>query len=103
MAWSINTTITGSPSEDDERAALMLIAAENERRAALDPPENPLPFGNAGQIRTSANTLVDQMWGGNAWASYVQQANTKEAREIEELVKGANNAKRAAAKAPLTS
>lgn len=49
-----NPTLTGSPEGDQKLALERIVQLENERRAILEPPGDPLPFGTEQQLLNSA-------------------------------------------------
>jgi hypothetical protein len=87
---------------EDLRTAKYMIGLENEKRAAADPPETPLPDGTNAEVKSSYETILLEIIT-NAHASYTRQAN--EASQTENNVRArwnaATDAERAAALAAL--
>jgi hypothetical protein len=87
---------TSNFSADDVTTAKFLLIMENERRAALDPPEDPLPMETNAEAKASLETLLSTGTLPNAWVSYTSQA--AEARlsekEIREKYKSLTDAEK---------
>ena len=77
--------VTEANAERDGQAARYIVDQENERRAALDPPGDPLPTTPAGELLTSYETCLAQTLE-SAHESYALQAvsNAAEATEAKE-------------------
>lgn len=67
---------TGTPDAKDILAASLIVAAENQRRAALTPPLSPLPFGTNQEKSASYKTALAVIVAA-AHASYIQQGTEK--------------------------
>ena len=94
---------TGTTTENDIAAARFIIDSENVRRAAIDPPESPLPTGNSAEIKASYLTILAEIVT-KAHNSYIIQAGNKSEEEanVGSLWKEATQAQRDAAIAALT-
>lgn len=71
MALSLVTTISGSPTQVDKRAALHAIEQANQSR------ETPLPFANNTQIASSYKTILDGVLA-DIHSHNLSQANQQE-------------------------
>ena len=100
MALSITTNITGTPNELDRRAARLIVARENARRAALDPPGTALLVGNDAQLAASYITVLNALLA-SSHASYVEQASREAYDNAKAIWDAATDAQRAAALAAL--
>ena len=83
---------------DDLRAAQHIVGLENERRAALDPPEAALPDSTNAELKASYESMLLSIIA-DAHASYKKQAADKAASDqsLKDLWKAATDAERAAA------
>lgn len=94
---------SGTSDERDRDAALLAIATENARRAALDPENpDPLPTGTQPEIKSSLKTTLD--FEVTRWFnSYRGQASVAAAtdQEVKERWAKADDDERAAALAEL--
>lgn len=97
------TTIGGTPDEKDLAAARLIVTRENERRAALDPPEDPLPTSTPVEIRAGFLTVLDTQILPNAHASWIREAAEIQLaqQDVKSLWRDATDAQRAAAVAAL--
>lgn len=67
---------TGTPDAADLAAAKRIVANENSRRAALEPPGTPLAFEGANNATKAASYKTALAYiVSQAHASYIQQAN----------------------------
>lgn len=100
---AFDVSVSGTPNSFDLDAATMVVEQENERRAALDPPEDPLPIGTTVQLRDSYLSIIVQRIA-QVHASYAKQAAEKELAEqsIRDKWLAATPAQRAAAVAALS-
>ena len=98
----ISANVTGSLDQEDRRAMLFIVEAENARRAALDPPEDPLPISTNVEIRQSY-AVVQSALLTSAHLSYVQQSNVASLQDIRAAWDSATDAQRNAALNALTS
>lgn len=97
MPITISVSISGSADEADKRAALLLVEAENTRRAAMDPPDTPLGTTPLATLATSYETVLQQMLDA-AHLSYVQQSHDRTLdQQAKQLWADATDAQRAAA------
>lgn len=97
----ITANVTGTADEEDRRAMKLLINQENDRRASLDPPGEPLLQSTAAERRASYEALLAPLLAG-AHASYIQQAGERVLlSDLKPLWQSATDAKRAAALAAL--
>ena len=55
---NFTVNITNASATSDGQAATMIIESENERRAALDPPETPLPLATNQELLASYETIL---------------------------------------------
>lgn len=87
----------------DSDAATYIVEAENERRAAADPPETPLPYATGAELKASYLAMLESIID-RAHASYQKQSATKklETENVKTLWQTATEAQRAAAVAALT-
>lgn len=81
-ALTFEVTITGSPSEADKLAAIDQIDKENARRAALETPLPPLPYGTLQELAASTEMLYAQVIA-NAHANYVAQAAEADLNDLK--------------------
>lgn len=85
----------------DRRAFRMVVDQENARRAALIPPETPLPNATNAEYKSSAE-IVYAMRMNDAHRDYIRQADETTKREIIAAFDAQpDEAKRAAALAAL--
>jgi hypothetical protein len=77
MALSLTTTVGGSPTQVDKRAALYAINQENNRRAAENPLGTPLAKSTNAQIAASYKTILDEV------LTDVHSHNLNQANEAE--------------------
>lgn len=98
-----NLTITDSSADQDKGAALILINRENERRAALEVPETPLPTSTNGEIVSSYIYCLENIVLPNAHERWKKEAAEKELKNqsLQERWAAASDAERAAALAEL--
>ena len=87
---------------DDFRAAQYIIDIENARRAALDPPETPLPVGTNAEVKASYESMLLEIID-RAHNSYKKQASEQALsnNNIKSLWESATDAERQAAIAAL--
>ena len=97
----IVANVTGSLDQEDRRAMLFIVNAENARRAALNPPEDPLPISTNVEIRQSYAVVQSALLTA-AHLSYIEQSDVASLAEIRELWGPASDAQRNAARAALT-
>lgn len=102
MALTLTATVSGTPNEDDFRAARFIVDQENERRAAADPVETSLPDGTNAELRDSYEVMLGQILD-RAHASYIEQSDVATLRDAKALWKDATDAQRQAALAALQS
>lgn len=102
MAIELTVDFTGRPDGFDREAAIMCIEQENERLAALDPPQDPLPYETNAELKASYLAYLDDIIT-KAHESYKLQAAEKAEREnnVRDLWKEATPAQRQAAVAAL--
>ena len=95
-------TFTGADPNADADAALFRIDAENARRAALDPPVDPLPNGTNAEVKSSYETCL-ALDLDRSHASFATQAasNQSSAQNIRERWRISTRAQREAAAAEL--
>ena len=96
----IAVTVTGTLDQEDKRAMLYIVNAENTRRAALTPPEVPLPISTNTEIRDSYKIVQGNLLIA-AHLSYVKQSDIATLAEIRTLWDAATDSQRNAAKAAL--
>lgn len=96
----ITYNITGTADTEDRRAMEYVIAQENARRAALDPPEAALPMSTATERRVSYETVMAPRMA-EIHRSYINQSDVATLQEVRALWPAATDAKRAAALAAL--
>ena len=93
--------ITNTNAGIDGQAARYIVALENERRAALDPPGTPLPLTPAGDLVTSYETVLAATVAA-AHASYIIQAGEQSLQtDARDRWKISTDAQRTAALAAL--
>lgn len=97
----IVANVTGTLDQEDRRAMLFIVEAENARRAALNPPEDPLPISTNVEIRQSYAVVQSALLTA-AHLSYIEQSDVASLAEIRELWGPASDAQRNAARAALT-
>ena len=97
----ISANVSGTLDQEDRRAMLFVVEAENARRAALDPPEDPLPISTNVEIRQSYAVVQSALLTA-AHLSYIEQSDVASLAEIRELWGPASDAQRNAARAALT-
>ena len=110
LEWQVG--FTGTPGDHDIDAATLIIGnknaeieAENERRAALDPPEDPLPLlplETTAELKASYLSVLAEIVE-TAHNDYARQAAEQQEQEanVKELWRDASPAQRAAAIAAL--
>jgi hypothetical protein len=83
---------------DDFRAAQYIIDIENARRAALDPPETPLPDSTNAEVKASYESMLLEIID-KAHTSYKKQASEQALANdnIKSLWESATDAERQAA------
>lgn len=83
----------------DIETGTLLVERENERRAALEPPEDPLPYSNNTELKESVELLLNTKILVSAWTSWKREAAAKarEDQNIKDLWESATDAERAAA------
>lgn len=96
----IAVTVTGTLDQEDKRAMLHVVNAENARRAALTPPGATLPISTNAEIRDSYKIVQGDLLIA-AHLSYVKQSDIATLAEIRELWDAASDSQRNAAKAAL--
>jgi hypothetical protein len=101
-AITFSIDFTGTPDSTDVEAAKLIIQKENDRRAALDPPEAALPDGTGAELKTSYLSLLADIVA-NAHGSYANQAAAEKLKtqSVESLWASATDAQRTAAIAAL--
>lgn len=85
ITWT-GITFTGTPDNEDMRAAKYLIRIENQRRDTLDPPESPLASSPPEAWKDyvlSISGLTLNGW----WKSIIEQALKDESGITEEQKK----------------
>lgn len=97
----IVANVTGTLDQEDRRAMLFIVKAENARRTALVPPEDPLPISTNVEIRQSYAVVQSALLTA-AHLSYIEQSDVASLAEIRELWGTASDAQRNAARAALT-
>ena len=97
----ISANVTGSLDQEDRRAMVYIINQENARRAALDPPGEPLPISTNVEIRQSYAVVQSALLTA-AHLSYVQQSNVATLQDLREAWNTATDNQRNAALAALT-
>jgi|DEB0MinimDraft_6_1074348.scaffolds.fasta_scaffold59451_2 hypothetical protein len=99
---SFNVNLVDGSAEKDADAANLIVDQENERRAALDPPEAPLPKSNNAELKASYETVLSATLL-SAHMSYQKQAAEKKSQDADAktLWENATNAQRDAAIAAL--
>lgn len=98
----IEARVTGSLDQADKRAMLFIIAQENARRAALDPPGEPLLTTDNPTIRGSY-AVVQSAILNSAHLSYVDQSDIASLADIRAAWEAATDNQRNACLAALTS
>ena len=97
MPLNLTSAISGTPTENDKRAAIYAI---DQKNASLAAGETPLPKGNNTQIAASYKTILDQhlqyMHSHNLVTS-----NQVTAEQIKQAWDNATDQQRAAALAAL--
>lgn len=73
---NFTVNLTNASAAADGQAATMIVENENERRAALDPPETPLPLATNQELLASYETILSETLA-KAHTSYIAQAATK--------------------------
>lgn len=73
---AITANATGTADEEDRRAMILVIDAENERRASLVPPGTPLLKSSGAERKASYETVL-AMRLAEIHASYISQAGEK--------------------------
>ena len=58
----------------DVETGTLLVERENDRRAALDPPEDPLAYGTNAELKASVEFLLNTDILVKAWASWKREA-----------------------------
>jgi hypothetical protein len=96
----IAAQVTGTLDTADRRAMLYIVEQENAQRAALVPPDAPLPHSTNTEIRTSY-AIVQSALLNKAHLSYVDQSDIATLQDIRTLWPNATDQQRAAAKAAL--
>ena len=103
MAVVLSTAISGTPTEQDRRAAKYAIDLENDQRALQDPPGTPLPYSTNAELAASYRAVLDPV----LTQLHTQYLQSSDVVTLEEEVranwKNATDAQRAAALAALTS
>jgi hypothetical protein len=100
MPLIIEAKVTDTPTQEDKRAAEYIVTQENARRAALDPPEDPLPMSTNGELKNSYEVVLTAILVG-AHASYINQSDVASLAEIKALWGPASDAQRNAARSAL--
>lgn len=77
-----STDFTGPPDADDQLAAKYIVALENKRRAALDPPGTPLPANTGAALKASYLLLLVEI-ETRAHQSYIDQAKAISALQAD--------------------
>ena len=72
-AVNLSLAITGAPDAEDKLWLGWLVGIGNDRRAAADPPETPLPASTNTELRNSAEIVMIPTIQA-AVQSYIQQA-----------------------------
>ena len=96
----IAANVTGALDQADKRAMLHIINQENARRAALDPPVDPLSVVDNQAIKASYEVVQSALLIA-AHLSYVEQSDVATLAEIRALWVPASDAQRNAARAAL--
>lgn len=102
MALLIEAKVTDTPTQEDKRAAEFIVIQENERRAALDPPEAALPMSTNVELKNSYEIVLAVLLN-QAHASYIEQSNVASLRDIRDAWDNATDAQRNAALNALTN
>lgn len=102
MAIVIATNVTGTVDTPDRRAMDAQIAAENARRAALEPPGTPLANSTAAERKSSYETILSARLA-EVHASYIAQAGVDlaDVRAIRQALPNATDAQLATIKTTL--
>lgn len=102
MAVAIAANVTGTVDQGDRRAMDAQIAAENARRAALQPPGNPLANSTAAERKASYEVVLNARIA-EVHASYVSQANVDfaDVKAIRQALPNATDSQLAAIKTTL--
>lgn len=101
MSTQTSTVQLSNLDNEDRRAHKFIVDTENARRAALVPPETPLPSSTAQERKNSAEILYAQRVN-DMHRSYIQQADDVTKRELIAAFNAQpDEAKRAAALAAL--
>jgi len=85
ITWT-GITFTGTPDNEDMRAAKYLIRMENQRRATLDPPESPLESSPPAKLKDSVLSVSGLTLNG-WWKSIIEQSLKDEYGITEEQKK----------------
>jgi hypothetical protein len=95
-------TISDVDVDADTDAAQYIVDQENARRAAADPPEDPLLDSNGAELKASYTTVLEQTLLA-AHVSYQKQAAAAklDVQNIRTLWQSATNAQRDAARTAL--
>lgn len=96
----ITANVTGTLDQADKRAMLLVINAENARRAAATPPGIPLPISTNIEIRSSYEFCQSALLN-TAHLDYVKQSDVATLQDIRILWEAASDTQRNAARAAL--
>jgi hypothetical protein len=96
------TVQVSNPDEEDRRAMDLIINRENARRAALTPPETPLPNSTAAERRSSYESLLAPIML-DAHKQYIREAGDLSFKSIKARWDIATDAQRIAAANQLPS
>jgi hypothetical protein len=99
LAITVNVS---NPDEEDRRAMDLIIARENERRAALVPPGTPLPNSTAAERKSSYESLIAPMLL-DAHKAFIREAGDLSFRNMKARWDIATDAQRIAAANQLPS
>lgn len=55
---TFSVSFTGTPSASDIRTGKWIVARENERRAAMTPPQSALPTSTSAELKASIQTAM---------------------------------------------
>jgi len=93
----IETRVTGTADREDRETMLDVIGKENARRAALVPPEAPLPFSTVAEQRTSYGICLT-VGGNDIHRHNISQSSELTVKEFRDKFAQFSDADRAAIK-----
>lgn len=97
---NFTVNITNASASADGQAATYIVDQENARRAALDPPLDPLPKSTNQELLNSYEAVLGQILA-SAHESYVKKAAETSLQEAKSRWEISSDAQRAAAVAEL--